>query len=298
MDVVKIQVDRTYNFQLTAQAYSLPWMWDGRTLRIPVEGKIVRITQEEDGILLRAERITEEELKEVRSTLGLDENLSEFYSLWDDDALLHQSKKLLFGVHMKTVDLFTATLIAILQQNATFRQGWFGVKRIFENFGRKSNDFIFPPKPEDILKCRNSLKDSGVGYRGRIIEEVASAFLGGHFEGMEGLSLDNAISRFKEIKGIGDYTAKVALLFAFRKYEVFPLDRWFNQLLPAAYNREGVFDWIIQKYKGWVGLFAYFVTIVTDALPIKKALERVKNQKLLPNLEASYVTPMTLFRHP
>jgi 3-methyladenine DNA glycosylase/8-oxoguanine DNA glycosylase len=298
MSGVKIPIDKNYNFRLTAQAYSLPWMWDGRTLKLPLEdGRIVRITQEEGGILLIAERITEAELKKIRFTLGLDEDLSEFYSLWDGDALLHEGKHLLFGVHMKTVDLFSAILIAILQQNASFRQGWFAVKRVFENFGKKSQDFIFPPKPEDILKDKDSLKRCGVGYRENVIERVASAFLRGYFEGMEELPKDTAISRLKEIKGIGEYTAKVTLLFAFRNYEVFPVDRWFSRLLPVAYDREEALDWVAQKYKGWIGLFAYFVTIVTDALPIRKALERVRDRRLTPNLEAPFATPMTLFRH-
>jgi hypothetical protein len=65
--------------------------------------------------------------------------------------------------------------------------------------------------------------------------------------------------------------------------------------LPIAYPKGGV-DYAKSKWKGWIGLFAYFVTVVTEASMIKEAQAKVKEKRLSPPLNSPYPTPLSLYK--
>jgi 3-methyladenine DNA glycosylase/8-oxoguanine DNA glycosylase len=294
---LEIPLPKGYNFPLTAQAYALPWIWNGHTLIISLSSDTIATIRQKNNklsITLNNE-CNQNLLNKLYFFLGLNENLTEFYDLCKNDPLLSHCAKGLYGMHMRAFDFWDAVIIGILQQNASFRWGWTMVKRIFENFGKKYN----APTPKEIIKQKDLLDQAKVGYRASAIIESAKAFLDGHFNNIETLSDDEAIQRLTQIKGIGEYTAKVALLFSQRRYTLFPLDRWFLKLLPCAYNKnqDEAIEFVKKKWHKFIGLFAFFVTIVTDALPIKEALQRVKQRKLYPEFNTSLLTPMTLFKH-
>jgi N-glycosylase/DNA lyase len=225
----------------------------------------------------------------------LDEDLSEFYTLCEDDPLLYSVPTALKGLHLRCMALWDALLVAILQQNASFRQGWRMVKRLFQRFGKKKDGFIFAPSPKTLLENEPLLHTAGVGYRRRTLINVAKAYLDEHLKGIDELSDREALSRIISIEGVGEYTAKVSLLFSGRRYALFPLDRWFLRLLPLAYPKGGV-EYAKGKWKGWIGLFAYFVTVVTEASMIKEAQIKVKERRLSPSLNPPYPTPLSLYK--
>lgn len=60
----------------------------------------------------------------------------------------------------------------------------------------------------------------------------------------------------KEIKGIGSYSARFALVLSQRRYGLLPLDRWLRKLAEEVYGLREVEEGLKAKWKRWCGLAA------------------------------------------
>ena len=106
----------------------------------------------------------------------------------------------------------------------------------------------------------------------------------------------------EELRGIGQYTARIARILALRKYDEFPVDRWFARLIPNAYFDvdetwpiEKVEKFARERWGKYMGLAAIFITAVTAAETIGDTLKRIhaKNINPFPNKPS----PFTLWRY-
>ncbi len=296
----------TYSFSLTASCYALGWDYDGTRAYVPFcsEGTYGCAVAWDDGdihIDIYLERPNDEALemgiKTAIWSLGLAENLDEYYSLIAKDRLLGIICKRLRGIHMRAVaSLWEGLLVGICQQNASFRQGWLMVKRlrevlgeelILEDIGRTIRTL---PSPQAIIRKANTLRTAGVGYREKTILSAAKAFTTSDYETLE------------EIRGIGQYTARLARILALRKYDEFPVDRWFSRLIPWVYESEDV-SWDRAKVENytrklwgpWRGLSAVMLTIVTAAEPIGPLLRALSSRTVNPMPDKP--SPLTMWRY-
>lgn len=300
-----------FDFAATASAYNFSWYFDGERLLIPIAsgGAVASVRRSEEGVLVElysAGEVDEESaLSAVSFHLGLREDLSEFWSLASRDPLLAAASERLRGMRLRSTDLWAAFVIATCQQNASFRQGWGMVRNLFDLLGARvtvsGRELVIPPSPSDVLKAgAGALKAAGVGYRAAAVVEGAKLFQvrGEELARMGREEFEEALC---SLKGVGPYTARVAALFGLRRYEVNPVDRWLSRVSSAAYgvelsSLEEAEEFWASRWGRWTGLAAFFTTIVTDALPARKAVERVRKGELLPRSDLPHPTPMTLWR--
>jgi len=295
-----------YNFDLTASCYAAPWEYDGKYAYIPLEFDsyfgVTRACMEESVVKLEVfltsgnSDLIERALDRAIFILGLKENLDEFYSLCTNDPLLDVVKKEFLGIHMRAVpSVWEGLLIGICQQNASFKQGWRMLFNIRKKIGQAlriphSNKIIYTfPSYSRILTKQSLLRECGVGYREEIIIDVAKFFL------------EECGDDLESIRGIGQYTARLAKILGERNYGEFPVDRWFASLLPRVYMNSKeklsvrkIEEFAKKRWGKWSGLAAIMITIVTAARPLRKVLEDIEKGKLnpLPNEPA----PLTLWR--
>ena len=97
------------------------------------------------------------------------------------------------------------------------------------------------------------------------------------------------------IKGIGQYTSRLTLLFSRRFYTKLPIDRWVSRIVSEAYKIPvgDVESFYTSRLGLWAGLGVCFLTIVLDAVPLRRVIERVKVWGEYP--EMSGLTPLTLW---
>lgn len=291
----EVSIPKGFNFSLTASCYSFPWEFDGKVLKIFVNEKLFKVKEEKNTLSIFCNKdMEEEDTLRIKEVLGMEEDLSEFYSLCRGDPLLDCVPKHFLGLHIRKHTLWEALLIGICQQNASFSQGWKMAKRLWLLFGKKEEDFVFPPSPSSILKGKNMLKEAGVGYRSATFVNLCNAALNGELEKTEKLKEKEARERLCRIKGVGNYTASLALLFSKRVYSLFFIDRWFEKILAATYKR-GILE-AREKWGKWWGLFCFFTTVATEALAAKKVLEKLKEKKIFPSFEAPYPTPLNFYK--
>ncbi|CAF0694015.1 DNA-3-methyladenine glycosylase family protein [Candidatus Methylacidithermus pantelleriae] len=101
---------------------------------------------------------------------------------------------------------------------------------------------IFPPpfpSPEKIASAEEkTLRTCGVGYRARYLYRAAVSLAHNKhaLENLCQLTTDEARSRLMSLEGVGPKIADCVLLFAYRRWEVFPVDRWIGRVLTRYYR--------------------------------------------------------------
>jgi len=299
-----------FNFHLTASCYNFKWWFDGSKCLIPISNDppLIAVTRySHDEVMVdvygekRADYTDVEKL--ARWILGLDEDLTSFYNVIENDAILREVPKSLRGMRMRATSLWNALLIAICQQNASFAQGWSMLCRIYRLFGLEVElngiKSILPPSPRHFLtsEAEAKLREAKVGYRARTIIHAASMAEKGYFEYLEKLKDEDAEERLKEIKGIGGYTARLTLVLSQRRYGLLPLDRWLKRLAEEVYKLKNVEEELKAKWREWCGLAVFFTTVVLDAEVLLKALQRALNGDVKPRCQSEKPTPLTLWMH-
>ena len=306
-----INLPEDYSFKLTASAYNFSWYFNGSELIIPIDHEelIIALIREVDlrklKITLFSKRKvnhTETFFEEVEDALGVNENLKLFYDLWMRDPLLSQSYKSLKGFHLRKTKLWNALLIGICQQNASFRQGWGMLTLIHKKLGFRveiedGKTTIILPSPEKIVNTSiNELKECKLGYRAETIKRCAKAFYSNTLS-------EEKLQKYDEkdltsIKGIGKYTARLALILSDRRYELPPIDRWLAKIISEVYNvplGKAEEEWV-SRWGRWCGLAAFITTLALDAEPLTQALKRIQEGKITPTFNENKITPLTLWK--
>ena len=298
-----------YNFKLTASLYATHWDYDGERAYVPVrKGNILGVAvlmlvKDHIHIEIFSERrddeFIEEALRVTDHVMALGEDLREFYDLVRDDPLLAIINGDLRGLHMRAMQsIWEGLLVGICQQNASFRQGWLmvtllrgvlGSKVFLKKYGHK---IALLPTPSEVIARKDLLRSTRAGYRTSTILECARSFSKESIEP----------ERLEELRGIGQYTARIARILALRKYDEFPVDRWFARLIPNAYFNvdetwpiEKVEKFARERWGKYMGLAAIFITAVIAAETIGDTLKRIhaKNINPFPNKPS----PFTLWRY-
>jgi len=165
-----------------------------------------------------------------------------------------------------------------------------------EGFG----EVVLPPRPEDIVRDPSKLSIARVGYRARAIESIARSFLEKLVppsEALERMDSHEVEDVLRSLRGVGSYTARLAMVLALRRYELPPVDRWLRAIVSRVYGvdeRYAERKWV-EIWGRWSGLAAIALTIALDAAPLRDALSRIERGELVPKL-GNEPSPATLWR--
>jgi 3-methyladenine DNA glycosylase/8-oxoguanine DNA glycosylase len=156
-----------------------------------------------------------------------------------------------------------------------------------------------PPAPRDVLAEPEKLRKAGLGYRSATVLGIAGAIESGELPSSEDLAselVEQAETQLRKIKGVGSYTARLALALALRRYELPPIDRWVKALAAKAYGVEEKAvegEWR-KRWGRWSALAVIALTVALDAAPLSKAIARFESGRLLP--ESGAGGPAELWR--
>jgi len=298
----------SYNFKLTASLYATNWEFDGdhAYLALIYDDEVVLSILSSVGDMVKIfylassndSELLENAIDDVRFIFGLDENLDEFYNSVRNDPLLGILSGELRGIHLRAVqDIWDGLIIGICQQNTSFYNGWRSLIKLRKLFGKriylpgKSVEYYTYPRPDSILNFAPYLRKTGIGYRSKIILNVAREYI----------KREGKIENLEDLKYIGPYTSAITRVMALREYSVFPLDRWFTRLLTHVYfndeevSREELIKFIDKKWGRWKGLAAVFITAVTGAKTISKTIMDFDSNRLEPFPDKP--APLTLWKY-
>ena len=238
-------------------------------------------------------RCWEQGLEELAQRLGLGEDYSGFHMLASGDPLADCIPRDMPGYRLRSPTAWEALLIAVAQQNASFRQGWGMLYRLHAAASRRLRGpgWVFLEPPEPRRGIGEAARGSGWGYRARVLEGLAE------LARRHGASSPSLVEEAPRLRGVGAYTYRLARLLALRDYGSLPLDRWLRRLASEAYgvDEAAVAGELARRFQGWEGLAALAATICFDAEPLRRALERLRRGQNRPGLREP--SPVTLWKH-
>jgi N-glycosylase/DNA lyase len=109
----------------------------------------------------------------------------------------------------------------------------FGEKKTFDGL----DFFIFPSVEELEFASETSLKECGLGYRAKYVQETAKKICEEKFdlENLKNTDYLDARKKLTEFPGVGLKVADCVLLFSLEKIEAFPVDVWVKRIILNHY---------------------------------------------------------------
>ena len=234
------------------------------------------VRQAGDGVTIEVDRaLSKGEQAEVTGKLnwmlGLDQELSHFYTLARDEPKLNRITERAQGRILRSPTLFEDTLKTILTTNTS----WGGTVRMAEGLvSRFGQPLLKDPArrafstPEQLaaLNERSLRSEAGLGYRAPYVLELAQAVASGSLD-LESLKVSDAPTaelrqQLLAIKGVGSYAA-ANLLMLLGRYDFIPVDSWARKMVSHEwYDGEPVgptgVEAAFEGWKEWKGLAYWF----------------------------------------
>lgn len=295
------------DLKLILEVYNFGFWFDGNTGILQLDdGKVIAVI-DTDGkyrIYSHEESNCIEHAEKLEWMLGVHEDLTGFYNIASHDPLLREFAEKYRGWKLRSTSLWWGLVIGVCQQNASFRQGWTMLYKIIKNYEKKIriNDIetYLIPSPKDILENTKPLLMSKTGYRAKTIIEIAKWAMNNYdliqeFQQMNSKEIEETL---KKIKGVGAYTARLALVLGLRRYDLPPIDRWLKRIISTVYGvpeKDAEKIWV-EKWNKYSGLAAIAVTIALDAEPLRGALRRISRKLLTPTLRDKS-SPLTIWKY-
>jgi len=231
---------------------------------IILKDRVISLKEEGDYIII--ESSNENNLKEViYDYFDLDRD----YSLIEK-AILKNDKKLkdalIFSRGLKMIhqDPFETIISYIISQNNRVPSIAKSLNMISKAYGEK---VIFKNKEYYLFPSINKLKklsvsdfrNCKVGFRDKYLYEI--------MQNIDKNELDlnliydmnsiDSLTYLTSFKGIGNKVASCILLFAYQKFDVYPIDTWVKKFMKEDYNIEGeklIKEFTYNTYKEYSGL--------------------------------------------
>jgi len=231
---------------------------------IIIKDRVINLKEDKDYIIVESSK--EDSLKEIiydYFDLDRDYDLIEKNILYCDKNL---ENALIFSRGLKMIhqDPFETIIAYIISQNnrvpsianalnlLSFK---YGEKVIFKN----KEYYLFPSidklKTLSILDFRNCK----VGFRDKYLYEIIRSIENNllDIESIYNMNSELALKYLISFKGIGNKVASCILLFAYQKFDVYPIDTWVKKFMKEDYNIEGeqnIKKFTFETYKEYSGL--------------------------------------------
>lgn len=217
--------------------------------------------------------------KILRRCLVLDGDISEFYTLAEENPILRLTKEHLWGMRDTPFpDLFTACIAAITLQMTPIKRAIQMTNLLYDHYGERvvfdEHEVILCPLSKDIVKIDvEELKTKcKLGYRSEFIKSAAEAIATGMIPSiyeLETIVPTQVRRKLKLIRGIGDYSVDIMGIFP-----SFPIDSWSAKIFSTLFhlpigedikkNTKMVKEYAEEEFGKWKG---YAYTYILNDLP-------------------------------
>lgn len=227
-------------------------------------GQIFRFIEEDNGytIIVKDRVISLKEdgdyiIIESSNDTGLEDFIYDYFDLNRDykkieNDIIKKDKKLkdaiVFskGLRMIHQDPFETLISYIISQNNRVSSIANSLNLLSFNYGEKiifkdKEYYLFPSLEklsklsiEDFRNCKVGFRDK---YLYEIIENINNKKL--ELDKIYSMKGDEALKYLVGFKGIGMKVASCILLFAYQKFDVYPVDTWVKKFMKEDYNIEG-----------------------------------------------------------
>lgn len=259
--IIKAPIDLELT-QISGQTSQPPWIRveDSFKQVIPVNGKPAIFDVRQSGNFIDfsyAGDVTERDaISKLRYIYDLDFNLDKFYRYLSNHSELAEMSEFCNGLRLFLApDPFECVISSICSANNSIKRWTKSASDIKEKWGNEYNGFYTFPSPEtlkgvflddeeesemtkinDAFKCKNNLKECGVGYRAPYMRKASELFtLEMDLSEIAKMTYDEAFESILKVPGVGPKVADCILLYGFNFRQAFPSDVWIKRIVSHLY---------------------------------------------------------------
>ncbi len=152
----------------------------------------------------------------------------------------------------------SASNIPKITKNMNFLAQNFGTKKVLDN----EVSYTFPLCGE--MNDAEKIRAAGVGYRADFLHAVNKVVTEDELKQWSSLTYDDLLEKLKSLHGVGEKIADCVALFAFQKFEAFPVDVWIQRIMESQYTGpmkpwqvKGFAQSYFGRYAGYAQQFLY-----------------------------------------
>ncbi len=214
------------------------WQFTGPVATGVFSGHAVRVTQEAKGVRVEGE-LSPQEIVRLRRYLGLDEPLADIERQLCRDPVLARIIPTTTGIALMRQDPWECLISFIIST-------WNNIPKVEQSLAKLAAKFSDSPveapcpSPECLAGATlRALRGCMLGYRAPYIQQVARAVASGGVDLAEigRMPYEEARRALLTLPGVGEKVADCMLLFAYGKYQAFPVDVWVKRAVERGYFR-------------------------------------------------------------
>lgn len=236
---------------------------------IILKDRVVKIKQVDDYLLIESNNMN-----------NIEETITSFFSLNVDYNLINKDilsidksfKDIIdssIGYRVQKMEVLETIISYIISANNSVSNIRNCVNRLSNKYGTK---VIFNNKEYYLFPTINQLKDITIndlidmklGFRAKYVKEIIDKIINKEFDIniIYNLNSTDALSYLMKERGIGLKVASCILLFAYSRYDVYPIDVWVKKIMKERYNLDSVKDikdFMNNKYNKYSGLVIQYL---------------------------------------
>lgn len=246
--MIKIKIEKPFKLEDTitcGQIFRFFKMEDG-SFDIILKDRVINVYEKNNYLYVSSNN--EDDLKSVvMNYFDLDNDYSKM-----NEYLLKQDKKLddainfSKGLMMIKQDPFETIMEYIISANNSVPSIASALNNIALKYGKKvmfnDKEYYLFPQYKDLKAVKESdLRECKVGFRDKYLKAMIDKLNNNELDLDSFYNMDTkeALDKLMENIGIGPKVASCILLFAYQKYDVFPVDTWVKKVMKKEYNIEG-----------------------------------------------------------
>jgi N-glycosylase/DNA lyase len=239
MPTLTLPPDQDFDLHLTLSCgQAFRWEAEGDGWRGVVGRHCIRIQQEGQEL-----RFSGAPRALIREYFALDVDLTHILStILDRDPGIRDVIETCRGLRILRQDLWECTLSYLIATYSNIPT----IKRRIEALARTlgtrmvagGSAYTTFPGPEAFSEvCSSSLDTCRLGYRGPYLQETACRLArdSGWADRIRQGSYEESRKELMQLRGIGPKAADCILLFAFQRYQAFPVDVWIQRIMQERY---------------------------------------------------------------
>ena len=224
-----------------------------------IKNAVIRVQKVENEIIFRG--VCDESLEsKIRDYFCLDDNYLEIkQKLSKIDDFMRNSIEFGQGIRILHQDLWECVISFIISANNNIPRIKKIIERISKEYGKKiefeGNHYYTFPTPSELSKARvEDLRRLGLGFRDVRVYETTRKVISKEFDLKKVEKIQNSLEIREELlklDGVGPKVADCIMLFALKRFDVFPIDVWVRRVMNELYihneNEEKVSKKMIQE---------------------------------------------------
>ena len=237
---------------------------DDNSYTIVIKDRVINLKEEKDYIIIESSK--EDNLKEI---------IYDYFDLYRDyekieTEIIKKDNKItdaiIFSKGLKMIhqEPFETLIAYIISQNNRVPSIANALNLLSLNYGEKvifkDKEYYLFPSLESLSKLSViDFRNCKVGFRDKYLYEIIECINDKKLEldKIYEMNGDEALKYLIEFKGIGMKVASCILLFAYQKFDVYPVDTWVKKFMKEDYNIEGernIREFTYNTYKEYSGL--------------------------------------------